>query len=124
MSPARMVSHQSLLSEWVTELGAEAGGRDSAAAARSVGADDADRQRRQTYAALMHDWLRARWAMQRHAEKRLARAVGCSPRTVENWLRGLSAPSGEQLLNLMAECDGLAEDIMAEVRRRQRSRLP
>jgi hypothetical protein len=118
------VSHQRLLSEWVAQLGGAAAGRDSAGAAHIVGGDGADRQRSRPYAVLMHDWLRDRWGMQRHAEKRLARAVGCSPRTVENWLRGVSAPSGEQLLNLMAECDGLAEDILAEVRRRQRSRLP
>lgn len=91
---------------------------DSGGAARRFGGDGEHRQPR-GYPALIHDWLRAHWGMQRHAEKRLARAIGCSPRTVENWMRGLSAPGGEQLLRLMAECDGLAEEIMAEVRRRQ-----
>lgn len=72
-----------------------------------------------TYPDLMTGWLRGRFGQQRGAEKALARQVGCSPRTVENWLRGESAPSGEQLLRLMAECDGLAEAILAEVERRR-----
>ena len=72
-----------------------------------------------TYPGFMTGWLRARFRMERGAEKRLARQVGCSPRTVENWLRGESAPSGEQLLRLMAECDGLAEAILANVQRRR-----
>jgi len=97
-------------------------GSDSGGAPRICGGDGADRQQPRRYAALVHDWLRLHWGMQRHAEKRLGRAVGCSPRTVENWLRGLSAPSGEQLLGLMAECDGLAAEIMAEVERRRRLR--
>lgn len=101
------------------QAGPALAGRDSGGVPRMVGAAGADRQQPRRYAALLHAWLREHWGLQRHAEKRLARAVGCSPRTVENWLRGLSAPSGEQLLSLMAECDGLAEEILAEVARRR-----
>lgn len=71
------------------------------------------------YPNLVTDWLRGRFGLERGAEKRLARRAKCSPRTVENWMRGASAPGGEQLLNLMAECDELAEAILAEVRRRR-----
>lgn len=71
------------------------------------------------YPDIVGGWLRGHYGQERGAEKRLAQRVGCSPRTVENWLRGLSAPSGEQLLRLMAECDGLAGEIMAEVARRR-----
>lgn len=105
-----------------TDHGAGLALRDSGGAPRICGGDGADRQQPRRYAALVHDWLRLHWGMQRHAEKRLGRAVGCSPRTVENWMRGLSAPNGEQLLGLMAECDGLAAEIMAEVARRRRLR--
>jgi len=40
------------------------------------------------------------------------------------WLRGASAPTGEHLFNLMAECDGLADAIRAEIERRRRSSSP
>jgi transcriptional regulator with XRE-family HTH domain len=74
------------------------------------------------YPALVGGYLRQHYGMLRGAEKMLARMVGCSPRTVENWLRGESAPSGEALLSLMAECDGLADAVLAEVARRRGER--
>jgi transcriptional regulator with XRE-family HTH domain len=74
------------------------------------------------YPALVSAYLRQHYGMMRGAEKVLARLVGCSPRTVENWLRGESAPSGEALLSLMAECDGLADAVLAEVARRRDGR--
>jgi len=77
-----------------------------------------------TYPDFMAGWLRARFGTQRGAEKVLARKGRCSPRTAENWLRAESAPAGEQLLNLMAECDGLADAIMAEVQRRRITGAP
>lgn len=74
-----------------------------------------------TYPDLITGFLRGRFGLVRGAEKRLASAARCSPRTAENWMRGESAPAGEQLLNLMAECDGLAEAVLAEVQRRRRA---
>lgn len=71
------------------------------------------------YADLVGGFLRDRFGLLRGAEKILARKAHCSPRTVENWLRGECAPGGEHLLNLMAECDELAEVILAEVKRRR-----
>jgi hypothetical protein len=76
------------------------------------------------YPDLVSGFLRDRFGLVRGAEKRLARKAGCSPRTVENWMRGESAPAGEHLLNLMAECDELAAAIMAEVRRRKAVSTP
>jgi hypothetical protein len=72
-----------------------------------------------TYPDLVGGFLRQRFGMLRGAEKRLARMAQCSPRTTENWLRGACAPGGEHLLNLMAECDELAAEVMAEVQRRR-----
>ena len=73
------------------------------------------------YPDLVGGFLRQRFGMLRGAEKVLARMAHCSPRTVENWLRGACAPTGEHLLDLMAECDELAEVILAEVERRRRA---
>jgi len=72
-----------------------------------------------TYAELMGDYLRAHFSALRGAEKLLARLAHVSPRTAENWLRRECAPSGEALLNLIAECDDLAGTIMAEAQRRR-----
>jgi hypothetical protein len=71
------------------------------------------------YPVLVGGVLRARFGMLRHAEKLLARVARVSPRTAENWLRGQCAPQGEALLHLMAECDELAAEILAEVARRR-----
>jgi hypothetical protein len=72
-----------------------------------------------TYPQLIGGFLRERFAPLRHAEKLLARSARVSPRTAENWLRGECAPQGEALLNLLAECDGLADLILAEAGRRR-----
>lgn len=71
------------------------------------------------YPDIVWEVLHERFAPLRNASKVLARMVGVSPRTAENWLTRENAPQGEQLLTLMAECDGLAERIMAEVERRK-----
>jgi hypothetical protein len=93
---------------------------DSGISPRNIHGDDAMSQTL-TYPDLITGFLRGRFGLERGAEKRLARAGKCSPRTVENWMRGQSAPAGEHLLNLMAECDGLAEAVLAEVQRRRRA---
>jgi hypothetical protein len=71
------------------------------------------------YPSLVGDYLRDRFSPLRHAEKLLARAARVSPRTAENWLRGECAPNGEALVNLIGECEGLAEVILAEAERRR-----
>jgi len=71
------------------------------------------------YPDLVGGFLRRHFGVLRHAEKRLARLAGVSPRTAEHWLRGQCAPTGDTLLTLMAECDELAAEILAEVQRRR-----
>ena len=72
-----------------------------------------------TYPEVMAVFFRERFAPLRHAEKILARMAHVSPRTAENWLSGTCAPQGEALLNLIAECDGLADCIMAAAAERR-----
>lgn len=73
-----------------------------------------------TYPEMMTGFLRARFAPLKHGQKLLAKMAGVSPRTCENWLAGTCAPQGEHLLTLLAECDGLAELLLAAVEERKR----
>ena len=65
-----------------------------------------------TYSALVHGVLVREYGPLRNAAKILARATGVSPRSAENWLQGLCAPRGDELLRLMKECSALREEIM------------
>lgn len=47
----------------------------------------------------------------RNGAKLLAGRIDTSPRTVRNWLDGVSAPRGEELMKLMIECDELRDEI-------------
>ena len=47
----------------------------------------------------------------RHASKILAQHARSSYRTAEAWLSGRCVPTGENLANLMVECEALAEEI-------------
>lgn len=58
----------------------------------------------------------------RHAAKRLAQHAKTSHRTAEKWLLGTSVPSGENLLNLLAECDALAAEVNRLVEERRANR--
>lgn len=73
----------------------------------------------ETYPEVIAAFLRTKFAPMRNSEKLLARLARVSPRTAENWLRGNCAPQGEALLNLMAECDGLADRILHAVNERK-----
>jgi len=72
-----------------------------------------------TYHDVVWEFLERRFKPLRHAEERLARAAGCTPRTARGWLRQEHAPQGEHLLALMAECGDLARDIMQAVEDRR-----
>lgn len=48
---------------------------------------------------------------QRHAAKRLARAAKSSYRTAQAWLSGRKVPSGHHFMNLLQECEAMAEAI-------------
>lgn len=75
-----------------------------------------------TYGDVVHDVIRRQFAPLKHAAKLLARAAGTTPRTAENWLAGSHAPNGDKLLNLMAECDELADEIFRVVAERRAAR--
>ncbi|WP_291365302.1 hypothetical protein [Acetobacter sp. UBA5411] len=64
-----------------------------------------------TYAETVTGVLRRKYGPLRHASKLLARAVGSTPRTVQNWLDGINAPRGAELIRLMQECDELRDEI-------------
>lgn len=63
------------------------------------------------YAQTVTDVLRRNYGQLRHAAKLLAGSVGTSPRTVQNWLDGINAPRGAELIKLMQECDELRDEI-------------
>lgn len=75
-----------------------------------------------TYSDVVHDVIRRNYAPLKHAAKLLARAAGTTPRTAENWLAGSHAPNGEKLLNLMAACDELADEVNRLVAERRAAR--
>lgn len=64
-----------------------------------------------TYADTVSEILRRNYGHLRHAAKQLARSVGTSPRTVENWFAGINAPRGAELIRLMQQCDDLRDEI-------------
>lgn len=64
-----------------------------------------------TYAETVTGVLKRRYGPLKCASKLLARAVGTTPRTVQNWLDGTNAPRGAELIRLMQECDELRDEI-------------
>ncbi|MBS4074606.1 hypothetical protein KGY14_05305 [Ameyamaea chiangmaiensis] len=64
-----------------------------------------------TYSETVTGILRRNYGQVRHASKLLARAVGTTPRTVENWFAGINAPRGAELIRLMQQCDDLRDEI-------------
>lgn len=56
----------------------------------------------------------------RNAEERLARHAGATPRAARNWLQRQCTPNGENLVNLMAQCEALHEEITRLVKTKRR----
>jgi hypothetical protein len=75
-----------------------------------------------TYNDVVLGYIKRTFGPLKHAAKLLARASGATPRTAENWLAGEHAPNGENLVQLMAECSDLADEIMALVAERRSAR--
>lgn len=75
-----------------------------------------------TYSDVVVDVLRREYGPLKHAAKLLARHAKTTPRTAENWLAGTNAPNGEKLINLMAECNTLADEINRLIHDRRASR--
>lgn len=74
---------------------------------------------RATVSEVVTGYLRRECGPLRHAAKLIARKARATPRTAEAWLAGRHAPYGEHLINLMAECDALAEEINRLVEERR-----
>ena len=72
-----------------------------------------------TYRDIIGDYLREHWSPLKCATKLLARTLGTSPRSVENWFAGEAAPNGETLITMMARDPRLLEIIVAQVERRR-----
>lgn len=68
--------------------------------------------------------LRRAYADQRHAAKRLARATGRDPRAVQGWIYGDTAPPAAALIDLAAECDELADEILKMIAERKAACAP
>lgn len=75
-----------------------------------------------TYEEAVRGVIQRRFAPFKGAAKLLARASGASPRTCEHWLAGSHAPNGEKLLNLMAACEELADEVNRLVAERRAAR--
>jgi Cys-tRNA synthase (O-phospho-L-seryl-tRNA:Cys-tRNA synthase) len=75
-----------------------------------------------TYGDAVFQAIRREYAPLRNAAKLLARDAGTTPRTAENWLAGTHAPNGEKLVNLMAACPDVAEEVNRLVEERRRAR--
>lgn len=69
------------------------------------------------------DYIGREYAEKPFASKLLARLAKTSHRTAERWLARKAVPTGENFMNLLVQCEGLAEEIMLkanEQRRKQR----
>ena len=55
--------------------------------------------------------IRREYGPLRHAPKILARKSGASPRAAETWLSGKHAPSFNQLIPLLANCEALMAEL-------------
>lgn len=75
-----------------------------------------------TYNDVVLGYIKRTFGPLKHAAKLLARASGTTPRNAENWLAGVHAPNGENLVELMATCADLADEIMALVAERRAAR--
>jgi len=58
----------------------------------------------------------------RFAAEMLARASCKSPRAARNWLSGSNAPDAEALIELMASCNTIADEVNALVAERRAAR--
>lgn len=75
-----------------------------------------------TYSGAVLGVIKREFFPLKHAAKLLANAARVSQRTAENYLAGTHAPSGEALLNLLAECKPMADEIFRIVEERRAAR--
>jgi hypothetical protein len=65
------------------------------------------------YAGAISDALRAELGESHRATKTLMRWTGASERTAKNWLSGSCGPSGDNLVQLARESDGVLATVLA-----------
>jgi hypothetical protein len=58
----------------------------------------------------------------RNASKRIGRKISADPRVVENYIYGRHCPPAAKLIELMAECDELADEVNRLVAERKAAR--
>ena len=58
----------------------------------------------------------------RSAAEMLARAANKTPRAARNWLSGTNAPDAEALIELMASCNSIADEVLSLVEERRLAR--
>ena len=58
----------------------------------------------------------------RSAAEYLARAANKTPRAAKNWLSGANAPDAEALIELMASCSSIADEVERLVAERRKAR--
>jgi hypothetical protein len=75
-----------------------------------------------TYNDVVLGFIQREFLPLKHAAKLLARAAGTTPRCAKAWLSGEHAPNGESLVKLMAECSGLADEVMRLVQEHRAAR--
>jgi hypothetical protein len=66
--------------------------------------------------------LRRRFAWTKCADKFIAGRIGADPRAAQNYLYGKHCPPAHKLIELMAECSELADEVMALVAERRAAR--
>nr|WP_294566973.1 hypothetical protein [uncultured Rhodopila sp.] len=64
-------------------------------------------------------FLAREYGERRHAAKQLAVITGTSPRTCENWLDGLNAPSLDRFADLAAEHPELEQEFLNNIHARR-----
>jgi len=66
--------------------------------------------------------LRRHTREMRNAAKRIARQIDADPRVVENYIYGRHCPPAAKLIELMAECTDLADEVNRLVAERRAAR--
>ena len=70
------------------------------------------------FGAVLRRWT----ADMRGATKRIGRRISADPRVVENYIYGRHCPPAAKLIELMAECQELADEVNRLVAERKASR--
>lgn len=75
-----------------------------------------------TYGDVVLPILQERYGPLRNATKLLARDANATQRAAKNWLQGLCAPAGDNLLSLMAACEDLRAAVNGAALQRRAER--